>query len=272
MEQIEQALIQEAISVLKKNKRPEILSCPIYGQYDSEERYFLYDDASQRYALKQSVPEKKTIRSVKAFAAFIKEELRRRENETGEMATVSVNLSGGIFIPDDNFGQSVTSFERLNSQQWNLLKRSINKIYDHKEFLLLVQALKPSIGDAFQELFKRFALLRIVGKSEITSNPILTENGQTEGYTCTYKLEDGCDGEETFPKGFSVRVPFAKAGDFLYDIDIDLLFSRDEDNQIQIEVLCPTFENVEEQAIIDESEYIKEQMVGCDNLLVLSDF
>ena len=52
----------------------------------------------------------------------------------------------------------------------------------------------------------------------------------------------------------------------------DLLFTRNEDDEIEIEVLCPEFENIEEQAIIDEAEYIKEQTQGYSDLLVLSDF
>lgn len=264
-------LTREVITALKDRKRPELIDCPIYGQYDSEKRTFIYDDANKRYILQHTRPEQKSVRSVKAFIAIIKEELKRRSNETGNKATVKVNLDGGYFIPDDNFGRECIKFTRLNSQQWNLLKSGINKIYNHKGFLQFLQGLSPSIHD-FQELFKRFALLRLVGKSTLTSNPIITEDGQTQGYTCTYKLDDGCDGEENFPSNFCLDVPFAKAGEKTYVIPIELLFFRNEDDELRIEVQCPLFENIEEQAIIDEADLVKSETNSYSELLVLSDF
>lgn len=268
---MENALLKEAIETLKQNKRPELVDCIVYGQYSSEIRTMLYSDSNQEYFWKRIVPAKKDVRSVKAFATLIKEELKRRENPTGNKATVKINLSGGYFIPDDNLGEVVFDFNRLNSQQWNLVKNGINKVYDHKAFLQFLQGLKPSIEN-FQEIFKSYSQLRLVGKSEITSNPMITEDGQNESFKCTYKLDNGCDGEEHFPTGFCVKVPFAKAGDNYYFIDLDLLFYRDERDNLRIEVLCPMFENIEEEAIIDEANYIKKETEGYSELLVLSDF
>lgn len=268
---MESELTKEVITALKERKSPELIDCPVYGQYDSEKRTFIYDDANKRYILQHARPEQKSVRSVKAFIAIIKEELKRRCNETGNKATVKVNLDGGYFIPDDNFGRECIEFTRLNSQQWNLLKSGINKVYNHKGFLQLLQGLSPSILD-FQELFKRFSLLRLVGKSTLTSNPIITEDGQSQGYTCTYKLDNGCDGEENFSSDFCLDVPFAKAGEKTYKIPIELLFFRNEDDELRIEVQCPLFENIEERAIIDEAELVKSETDSYSELLVLSDF
>lgn len=268
---MEATLIKEAIEALKDKKRPELIDVTVYGRYSAKKQTFLYNDSAQEYEIHTSKPEEKEVRSVKAFVEIIREELRRQENESGNYSTVKINLNGGYFIPDDNFGEETISFKRLNSQQWNLIKNGINRVYDHKGFLQFLQALAPSIND-FQELFKRFSLLRLVGKSVLTSNPIITSEGQAEGYTCTYRLEDGCDGEEHFPTGFALTVPFAKAGTELYNIPIDLLFFRNEDDELRIEVLCPLFENIEEKAIIDEAEFVKTETKEYANLLVLSDF
>ena len=268
---METELIKEAIEVLKNKKRPELIDATIYGRYSSKKQTYLYNDAQAEYKKHTSIPEAKEVRSVKAFVQIIKEELLRRENETGSNATVRIDLNGGYFIPDDDFGEDIVKFRRLNSQQWNLVRTGINKVYDHRSFLEFLQALAPSIDD-FQELFKRFSLLRIVGKSTLTSNPIITEQGQSEGYTCTYKLDDGCDGEEHFPRGFSLCVPFAKAGDMYYNIPIELLLCRNEDDELEIEVLCPLFENIEEKAIINEAKFVKEKTSSHERLLVLSDF
>lgn len=268
---MEEQLIKEAIEALKNQKRPEMIVCPVYGQYYSETQTFMYSDADRQYQRKRSYPADKKVRSVKAFAKIIAEELKRRENTTGNKATVSINLSGGEFIPDDNFGDTKITFERLYSQQWKLIKSGINTRMDHRQFLLFLQGLKPSIF-SFDDVFKSFATLRMIGKTELTSNPVFTEDGQNSGYTCQYRLEDGTTGEDKFPTGFCAEVQFAKAGDKSYNIPIDLLFSRNEDDEIEIEVLCPEFENIEERAIIDEAEYIKSETANYSDLLVLSDF
>ncbi len=266
-----EAVLKEAIEVLKNKKRPELIDVTVYGRYSCRNQTYLYNDSQQQYELHRSVPADKTVRSVKAFVEIIKEELLRRGNETGQNSTVKINLDGGYFIPDDDFGEEMIKFSRLNSQQWNFVKDGINKVYNHRGFLKFLQALAPSV-DNFTEIFKSFSLLRLVGKSVLTSNPIITSEGQSEGYTCTYKLEDGCDGEEHFPTGFCLRVPFAKAGEKFYNIDIELLFFRNEDDELRIEVQCPLFENIEEQAIIDEAQFVKEKTESYANLLVLSDF
>lgn len=268
---MEEQLLKESIEVLKKQKRPEKINGLIYGQYEPVEREFIYTDCSQQYDYEVFNQKDKEVRSVKAFAKVIAEELKRRNNPTGYKATVSINLEGGYFIPDDNTQETKITFDRLNSQQWNLLKRNINSDMDHRQFLLFLQALKPSIIN-FENVYKSFATLRLVGKTELTSNPVITESGEKSGYKCTYRLEDGTDGEENFPTGFLADVQFAKAGDKKYPIPIDLLFYRDEDNEIRITVLCPLFENIEEQAIIDEANYIIENTQDFNELLVLSDF
>lgn len=271
VKQMEELLIKEAMQTLKKQKRPELIECPVYGRYSSHNRTFVYSDSEQNYQMHTSIPSSKVVRSVKAFANVISEELKRRENPSGFKATVSINLNGGYFVPDDDFGGDCIKFDRLNSQQWNLVKSSINRDMTHKDFLMFLQALKPSI-DNFAEIYRSYATLRMVGKTEIVSNPIFTEDGQGSSYSCRYKLEDGTDGEEKYPSGFLADVQFAKAGDKYYSIPLDLLFYRDEDNELMISVLCPTFENIEEQAIIDEADYIKEKTETYSDLLVLSDF
>ncbi len=171
-----EAVLKEAIEVLKNKKRPELIDVTVYGRYSYRNQTYLYNDSQQQYELHRSVPVDKTVRSVKAFVEIIKEELLRRGNETGQNSTVKINLDGGYFIPDDDFGEEMIKFSRLNSQQWNFVKDGINKVYNHRGFLKFLQALAPSI-DNFTEIFKSFSLLRLVGKSVLTSNPIITSEG-----------------------------------------------------------------------------------------------
>lgn len=268
-------MLNELVSALKNQKRPEKIEIPVYGKYTYTTQTFVYSDADKKYVAHTSKKTNKEVRSAKAFSLSIKEELKRRENMTGNKATVKINLRGGEFIPDDDFEDYEINYNRLNSQQWNLIKNTINKTLNHVNFLTFLKMLKPSfvnMGLNFSDFFSRYATLRLIGNSELTSNPIITKDGQIQGYKCTYKLDNGCDGEEVFPENFEVEVPFAKAGEKKYTIPIDLLFTRDDDNQLEITIQCPEFENIEEKAILDESDYIKEETKDFSELLILADF
>lgn len=268
---MEEKLLQEAIETLKKQKRPELIDCPVYGQYEPTIKTFMYSDSDKSYVLNNEPLQKTAVKSARAFSEIIKEELKRRNNETGAFSTVVINLNGGYFSPDDNSQRQIFYYNRLNSQQWNLIKGAINKTYNHKNFLLLLQALKPSLED-FNIWFQKFSTLRIVGNTKLESTPFFTSEGAQSGYICRYRLEDGTTGEENFPSGFTLDVPFAKADCHTYQIPIDLLFARDEFDNIQIEVQCPLFENIEEQAVINEAQFIKTSCENFKELLVLSDF
>lgn len=263
-------IAQETAELLLK-QRPETITQKEYGQYSSREVDLLYCDTEEKYKKLTSIPENKNVGSVKAFAACIKEELKRRENSTGNKATVRIFSQGGYFIPDDDFGVFKTTYNRINSQQWNFIKGRINRVMPHREFLEFVQALKPSIAD-FNELFQRLSSIRLIGNSTLCSTPIFINDKQEQGYKCTYKLEDGYEGEEVLPQGFICSVPFVKAGEKLYDIPIELLFYRNDNDELGIRVMCPLFDNIEEQAIIDEAEYIKKETAEYKELLILSDF
>lgn len=263
--------LTEAAEKLVLKQRPEKIVKLQYGQYSSREIELLYNDGEEEYQELNSSPKNKQVGSVKAFADCIKEELRRRGNEEGEKATVRIFSQGGYFIPDEDFGIFKTSYQRINSQQWNCIKSHIDKVMNHRMFLEFVQALKPSIEN-FENLYQRLSSIRLIGNSTLCSNPIFTNGEQEQGYKCSYKLEDGYEGEEILPQGFVCNVPFVKAGEKLYEIPIELLFYRDDNDELGIRVMCPLFENIEEQAIIDEAEFIKKQTADYKQLLVLSDF
>lgn len=268
-------MLEETLSkffeLLSNQQRPEKITKTQYGQYSQRDVELIYNDKAKEYEEYTSAPENKTVGSVKAFSNCIKEELRRREKTTGDKATVRIYSNGGTFIPDEDFGVFKITYDRINSQQWNLIKGNINKIMSHRVFLEFVQSLKPSIQN-FDELFARLSSIRMIGNSTLCSTPIFVNNQQEQGYKCTYKLEDGYEGEELLPNGFICTVPFVKAGEKLYEIPIEVLFYRSEDDELGIRVMSPLFENIEEQAIIDEAQFIKEDTKDYTDLLVLSDF
>ena len=86
-----------------------------------------------------------------------------------------------------------------------------------------------------------------------------------------YKLETGQSAEDQVPDGFKVQVPYVKASDKKYDIDVDVQIMNGSNNQLQIKVNIPLLEKVEEDAILDEIKSIKEQISKYSDMLVLSD-
>lgn len=263
--------ITKELTAALLRQRPEKINKTQYGIYSTRELELLYNDSKREYVEKAVYEDDKTLGSAKALAAYIKEELRRRENPTGDKATVRIAMTGGEFTADEDFQEGCVSYNRINSQQWNLVKKSLNQVFNHAQFLELVQALKPSI-DNFHDLYQSFSAIRIVGRSTLVSNPIFINGNQECGIKCTYALEDGREGEEILPENFFVKVPFVKAGEKFYEIPIDLVYFRDEYERLAIRVICPIFENIEEQAIIDEAKFIKEETKEFEKLLVLSDF
>ena len=265
--------MKEAIVALLENlkfKRPETIQVFEYGKYSERKRELVYCDNEKKYRCALDVRRINTLNNVKSFCEAIKEELRRTENETGNFSTVKITEKGGTFTPNEDYEDINIEYNRINSQQWQLIKRNINRVMSHREFLEFVQALKPSIAD-FQNLFQRLSSIRLIGNSTLCSTPIFVNNQQEEGYKCTYKLEDGYEGEETLPNGFTCNVQFTRAGDNYYEIPIELLFYRNDNDSLGIRVMCPLLENIEERAIIDEANFIKNN-INASRILILSDF
>ena len=251
-------------------KRPETIQVSEIGKYSERKRELVYCDNEKSYKSFSNQIKKSELNNVKSFCEAIKEELRRLENEDGENSTVRITERGGHFTPNEDFSDIVIEYNRINSQQWQLIKRNINRVMSHREFLEFVQALKPSIAD-FRNLFQRLSSIRLIGNSTLCSTPIFVNNQQEEGYKCTYKLEDGYEGEETLPNGFTCNVQFTRAGDNYYEIPIELLFYRNDNDSLGIRVMCPLLENIEEGAIIDEANFIKNN-INASRILILSDF
>ena len=82
-------IVKEAADLLIK-QRPEKIEKLQYGQYSSRIIELLYNDGKKEYEQLNSRPENKTVGSVKAFAACIKEELR---TEIGRLMTENVRLN-----------------------------------------------------------------------------------------------------------------------------------------------------------------------------------
>ena len=85
-----------------------------------------------------------------------------------------------------------------------------------------------------------------------------------------YKLE-GQNADTIIPDSLKVVLPYIKASEKKYEIDVDVQILNSSNNQLRIKVNIPLMEKIEEQAIIDEITDIKEQLKEFDKMLVLSD-
>ncbi|MBQ7450694.1 hypothetical protein IJS77_04690 [bacterium] len=265
-------MLKELVNDILLRNRPEKQTVRIYGNYGAfKDLEAVYSDNSKNYLLKEAENIDRIVHSKKAFVALIKEELRRNNNIDGDFATVRLNLKGGDFVADDKFYEGKFDYTRLLSEQFDILRNSKNRVYDHEEFLNILRALKPSIV-GFQEVYRKFSKIRIIGRSEMTSNPIFIDDKSESGYKCTYKLTDRTEEDATLPSSFEVLLPFAKAGEMLYKFPVELLFYNTNGNEIMVKIQIPEFETIVEQAIIDEAEEIKEELKEHSKLLVLADF
>lgn len=255
-------------------KRPEKISVQKYNNYEGSEEYeAVYSDHRDCYDIMERKFDRQEVRSSNAFIAYIKEELKRRKNDSGLYSTVKLHSSGGSFCADENTVNGFCTYSRLHSEQYITLSNYRDKVLDHEAFLLMLRELKPSIPD-FQSVYKSYSKIRIVGQSQLTSNPIFNSDSSAEAsYIMNYKLENGTDSEDVaLPASFLCHIPFVKAGKQKYYYTVELLFFNTKSNEIAIKVQIPEWEQTFEQAIIDEAAEVKEALSEHQDLLVLADF
>ncbi len=265
-------MINEIKEILQnvKAQRPVKDEATIYGNYTTMTKEAFYDDKEQRYIVRDNLKTCEEVSTVQSFSDFIKEELKRRDKATGKLATAVIDKLGGDFTADDDFQVGRCEFRRSLSQQWIMFKDSLGKTFDHESFLRFLQALSPSIVD-FKELYPDFLDIRVIGRAETVSKPFFVNGEQENGIKLKFKMRGGEDESIVLPDTFKVRLPYAKGNyDKLYEIDVNLVY----DNRCGVNILvqAPTFEMVEEQALLDEVTFLKEELKQYPDLLVLFNF
>lgn len=269
-------LISKLIDNVKEEKRPISAHIIEYGKYTNRERVVFYNDREQHYdkPYVADTVKKTEVRSAKAFIAYIKDELARRNNEKGHHASVQIGLVGGKFTADDNFNEGICTYSRLKSEQLEALESAKNETFSQSGFLQLLQRLKPSIPD-FKNIWTTFSKLRIERNSRMASNPVFDDNLEMEeGCICTYEIQSGANTGTTeevrIPLEFDVTMPFVKAGENFYNFKVELVVSKGNYG-VEITTVIPDYERRIEQAIIDEAEFIKNELKESAELLVLAD-
>jgi hypothetical protein len=266
-------MISELFDKIQGQSRPNLLPVLKEGNYKEKGIDLVYNDNAKKYEELPALNKTMSVTSASALVDFIKEECRRRENETGDKATLQLNLTGGKFTADTDFGKGVCEYNRKFSQQGEVLKEYANKTLTHKDFMKALKKLKPSIEE-FDIVFRAFSQIRLIGNSKLISNPVFSNTSETQeaGFLCRYSLEGGGEGEAVIPDGFQLYMPYGKGTEKEYCIDVELLFSRNDMDELEIEFACPELDYVEETAIKDEAKFIRDNTTDLNQLLILADF
>lgn len=260
----------DTIEYLNTLQRPNETTVVEYGKYSNRERKAIYNDGNKRYEVKTKAINEIEVNSSRALIEFVKSEFTRRKNKTGKNASLQINLAGGEFTADDDFNEGICSYGRITSEQWQFIKSIEGRIMNHEEFLMALLKLSPSIKD-FQKTYRAFLKLRVIGKSEMVSNPVYIDGQAESGYMVKYKLDGGQGTDAVIPDKFTIEIPYIKASKDKYAIDVECQVLNNGSNEIRIKVNVPLLEYIEETAIIDEINNIKEQLKDYTELLVLSD-
>lgn len=262
-------MINEIKQILEniQQQRPIKEKVTVYGNYTEKTKEAIYNDAAKKYEVGSCLKSCERVSSVKSFVNFIKEELYRRNKQTGRLATAVIDSEGGHFTADDDFQSGKCDFVRSLSEQWETFSDCIGRSYNHEEFLRLMQKLSPSIVD-FENLYPLFLDIRVIGRSEEVSKPFYV-NGETEqGVKLKFKMRGGEDESIVLPDSFTVRLPYAKGNyEKLYDVEVQLVY--DNRGGINVLIQAPKFDQAEEKALLDEVEYLKNELEKFSDLLVL---
>jgi hypothetical protein len=243
-------MLTEAIHLVQRQNRPEILT--------TSRGPHIYSDRQQEYML-LFPPFERTVSNVESFAAAVIEESRRRENPTGKFMTAIFNEEGGVFYPDDEKRIDKWLYKRCHSQQWRWLMQYINKPLKHIDFLRALQGLRPSIN-AYPEIIREYRKVKFDSSTVVSGQPML-EKGESGGsIVVTLKTKSG-DQEQDMPSSFVVIMPYAKASETDYEFQLEVDACLNENNEMRFTLLFPDMETIIEQALADEVDYFRNQVM-----------
>lgn len=265
-------LREEITKILQKiqQQRPVKEEVTLRGSYSEKKVEAIYNDSEQLYEVQPPLKPEEEVTTVESFRDYIKEELSRRGKTSGKLATVSINKNGGRFVADDDFQQGKCVFRRSLSEQWLTFKNCIGESFSHEEFLRLMQKLSPSIV-GFKDLYPDLLDIRVIGRAENVSKPYYVKGESQSGVQIKFKMRGGEDENIILPEHITLKLPYAKGkNDKTYTVDADLVYENSYG--IQILVQAPLFEQVEEMALLDETEFLKKELSKYPDLLVLFNY
>lgn len=257
-------------------KRESRINVTEYGVYSDRLREAVYSDNKEEYVPTEYKTRSLNVSTVDSFVDFIREELKRRGNETGKMSTVTINAQGGFFSADDDFKSTNCNYKRSLTAAWGALTDVANCKINHEQLLATLQKLRPFI-DNFEDLYLTLLDIRSIGRSEMISNPVFIpgEDGFNagSGYKISFKLQSGTQEDVVLPNRFIVHLPYSRGRqDVLYDVPVELMYLNNGTGRVEILFQIAELERIEEEALKDEVDYLTAKLDSFSDLLVLLNY
>lgn len=252
-----------------------------YGNYSDNDFQVKFNEKTGNYYLPQADKIQRSVSTIESLIDATIEESKRRDNKTGLYMTASFNEAGGYLALDDNFGAGQYKFERQLSSQWQILNKYLDQNLNHETLLYVIQALKPSIGDQFENLYNAFLEIKFIGEMTVNSKPILTPGKEAgEEYKVKYTLIDpnqnlnNQTGELFLPPAFALHMQYTKGSSYSLDFTIEILITLDEYKKPRFKLIFPEKEAKVEEAIFHEVACFKAAVKesGMTELLILEDY
>ena len=258
-------------------KRDSKITITEYGVYGTREVEAIYSDSNEEYETRERKTRNLSVSTVNSFIDFINEELNRAKNKTGKKTTVTINGQGGFFSADDDFKGITCQYTRSLTEGWKALKNVANCKIGHEQLLTTLQKLRPYIEN-FEGLYLTLLDIRAIGRSEMISNPVFFAGddgsfGASSGYKITYKLQSGTQEEVNLPNRFVVTLPYARGRqEVTYNVPVELMYLNNGNGRIEILFQIPELVQIEEEALQEESDYLKGKLSVFTELLVLLNY
>ena len=267
--------LEKVIEDIKALQRPEFVDIKDEGHEDKPELLRIYNDGKKCYE-PVFQPVVRNVSDIESFISVIAMEADRKENSTGKNMTVYMTQEGGTYYPiDSKICQDSYKFTRKLSDQWIIVKRMLDQELTHRELLSIFRKIKPSIT-SFDEIYRHYLDLKFLRNFELTSSPVISQDsGGAEIASIRYQISNGdlkTQEERTLPVSFELEIPYSRAGK-VYDMNIEIIISIGEDGHKPVFTLvCPELELIEEQAIKDETNRLREELSEMTELYVHNNF
>lgn len=259
-------MIKDAIDrvLLLANKRESAITLQ-----DGSGRQFIYNDQKKAYdEIKRVVVLKRSVSNIESFAAAVLEECRRRQRYEGEGATVVFTQGGGWFSPDDAQDLDRWTYGREASPQWTLVTDRHG--YGHKDFLVLLQKLRPSLKHT--SVIADFRRLDFEATTNLTSQPVMIDGKGGSAFAVKFTAKSGQEGQTAVPSEIALAMEFARGSLNRVEITGQIDIWLDDKKSLKFSLSFPDRETVQEEAIALEVAWFREQVKALPRLLILEDY
>lgn len=239
---------------------------------DGSGRRWIFNDSEGYYLpIERYVKRERCVSNVESFAAMVLEEARRAKSD-GDWMTVIFGQAGALFHLDDRDGRATFAYSRELAPQWKTLVTAPTDV-EHKEFIRLLQRLRPSIVE-YPFILQQFRKISFGSGLKVESAPILTEGKAGLQFALELTAANATT-KAALPAAIALKVPYSRGSSQTYDVDAEVSIDLEEDGpkkSFVFSLLFPDREVIEEQAVSDEVSWFKEKTAGLVNLSILEDY